>query len=218
MNTLHPYAARVLVELEARVPWEKVFLQAVAEVFDAFSLVLDQNPRYEAEQILERIVEPERIIAFRIVWSDAQNRLAVHRGYRVQFSSALGPYKGGTRFHPSVSLAAMKFLAFEQTFKNALTGLALGSGKGGADFQPRGRSDYEVMRFCQSYMNELYRHIGPDTDVPAGDIGVGGREIGYLYGQYKRLTRTSGGALTGKGLRWGGSRLRPEATGYGVAY
>ena len=218
MTALHPYAARVLEELSARVWWEKEFLQAVEEVFGSVSLVLDQNPRLEAERILERIVEPERIIAFRVTWTDDRNRINVHRGYRVQFNSVLGPYKGGTRFHASVGLGALKFLGFEQTFKNSLTGLPLGGGKGGADFQPRGRSDHEIMRFCQSYMTELFRQIGPETDVPAGDIGVGGREIGYLFGQYKRLTRTFNGALTGKGIEWGGSRLRPEATGYGVAY
>jgi glutamate dehydrogenase (NADP+) len=216
--SLHPYAARVLADLKGRVPWEAEFLQAVEEVFGSISLVLEQNPQYEYECILERIVEPERVIAFRVVWTDDQNRVNVNRGYRVQFSSALGPYKGGTRFHASVGLSSLKFLGFEQTFKNALTGLSLGGGKGGADLSFRGLSDTEMMRFCQSYMAELFRHIGPDTDVPAGDIGVGAREIGYLFGQYKRLTRTFDGALTGKAPEWGGSRLRPEATGYGVAY
>lgn len=218
MMTLQPYAARVLAELTGRVPWEKEFLQAVEEIFSSVSLVLEQNPQYEEERILERLVEPERVIAFRVVWSDDRNRINVDRGYRVQFNSALGPYKGGTRFHASVGLGSLKFLAFEQTLKNALTGLPLGGGKGGADFQFRGRSDSEVMRFCQSYMSELFRHIGPETDVPAGDIGVGGREIGYLFGQYKRLTRAFNGSLTGKALNWGGSRLRPEATGSGIAY
>ena len=218
MAGLHPYAARVLADLKRRVPWETEFLQAVEEVFDSISLVLEQNPQYEAERILERIIEPERVIAFRVVWADDQNQINVHRGYRVQFNSALGPYKGGIRFHASVGLGALKFLGFEQTLKNALTGLPLGGGKGGADLPFRGRSEHEMMRFCQSYMTELFRHIGPETDVPAGDIGVGGREIGYLFGQYKRLTNTFNGALTGKGLEWGGSKLRPEATGYGVAY
>jgi glutamate dehydrogenase (NADP+) len=190
----------------------------VEEVFSSISLVLEQSPQYESERILERMVEPERVIAFRVVWTDDENRINVNRGYRVQFSSALGPYKGGTRFHASVSLSSLKFLGFEQTFKNALTGLSLGGGKGGADLSSRGRSDSEMMRFCQSYMTELFRHIGPETDVPAGDIGVGTREIGYLFGQYKRLTRNFNGAITGKAPDWGGSRLRPEATGYGVAY
>jgi glutamate dehydrogenase (NADP+) len=190
----------------------------VEEVFGSVSLVLEQNPHFEAERILERIIEPERVIAFRVVWTDDENLINVHRGYRVQFSSALGPYKGGTRFHASVGLGSLKFLAFEQTFKNALTGLPLGGGKGGADLPSRGRSEAEMMRFCQSYMTELFRHIGPETDVPAGDIGVGTREIGHLFGQYKRLTRNFDGTLTGKAPEWGGSRLRPEATGYGVAY
>ncbi|MCG6920803.1 MAG: NADP-specific glutamate dehydrogenase [Acidobacteria bacterium] len=216
--SLQPYAARVLADLRGRVPWEKEFLQAVEEVFSSISPVLEQNPQYEGASILERIVEPERVIAFRVVWTDDQNQVNVNRGYRIQFSSALGPYKGGTRFHASVSLSSLKFLGFEQTFKNALTGLSLGGGKGGSDLSFRGRSDAEMMRFCQSYMSELFRHIGPETDVPAGDIGVGTREIGYLFGQYKRLTRNFDGALTGKALEWGGSRLRPEATGYGVAY
>ena len=215
---LHPYAVRVLNDLRARLPWEKPFLQAVEEVFDSVSLILDRNPQYEQERILERLTEPEQVVTFPVIWTDDLNRINVNRGYRVHFNSALGPYKGGTRFHPSVNLGSLKFLAFEQTFKNALTGLPLGSGKGGADFQLRGRTDNEIMRFCQCYMTELYHFIGPDTDIPAGDIGVGAREIGYLYGQYKRLTRSFGGSLTGKGLGWGGSVLRPEATGYGVVY
>jgi glutamate dehydrogenase (NADP+) len=215
---LHPYAARVLEELSARAPWETEFLQAVEEVFESISPVLEQSPHYESERILERIVEPERVVAFRVVWTDDAHRINVHRGYRVQFNSALGPYKGGTRFHASVSLGSLKFLGFEQTFKNALTGLPLGGGKGGADLPARGLSEGEMMRFCQSYMTEVFRHIGPETDVPAGDIGVGTREIGYLFGQYKRITGTFNGALTGKAAEWGGSRLRPEATGYGVAY
>ncbi len=215
---LHPYAARVLADLHARLPWEREFLQAVAEVFESISLVLENNPHYETERVLERMVEPERVHAFRVVWTDDANEIRVNRGFRVQFNSALGPYKGGTRFHASVGLSSLKFLGFEQTLKNALTGLPLGGGKGGADLAYRGISDREMMRFCQSYMTELAQHIGPDTDVPAGDIGVGAREIGYLFGQYKRLTHTFNGTLTGKGLDWGGSRLRPEATGYGVAY
>ena len=217
MNVLHPYAARVLSELEARVPWEREFLQAVEEVFASVSVLL-HDPVYEEARILERMVEPERALVFRVPWIDDRGKIQVHRGYRVQFSSALGPYKGGTRFHASVTMSSLKFLGFEQTFKNALCGLPLGGGKGGADFQVTGRSDNEVMRFCQSYMSELYRHIGPDTDVPAGDIGVGGREIGYLFGQLKRLRNRFDGSLTGKGQNWGGSLLRPEATGYGVAY
>lgn len=215
---MHPYAARVLKELQGRVPWEVEFLQSVEEVFDSVSLVLEQNPQYEDAKILERIIEPERAISFRVAWVDDQNMVNVNRGYRVQFNNALGPYKGGTRFHSSVNLGSLKFLGFEQTFKNALTGISLGGGKGGADFQFRGRTDNEIMRFCQSYMTTLYHHIGPDMDVPAGDIGVGAREIGYLFGQYKRLTGNFDGTLTGKGLNWGGSRMRPEATGYGVAY
>jgi len=215
---LHPYAARVLGELEARVPWETDFLDAVEDVFGSVSLILDRRPMYEAERILERITEPDRAISFRVVWMDDQSRIQVQRGHRVQFNNALGPYKGGTRFHGSTTLDTLKSLAFEQTFKNALTGMPLGGGKGGADFPFRGRSPHEIMRFCQSYMSELVRHVGPDIDVPAGDIGVGTREIGYLFGQYKRLTRAFEGALTGKGMSWGGSRLRPEATGFGIAY
>lgn len=218
MTTLHPYAARVLTDLRDQFSWEPEFHQAVEEVFSSVSLVLEENPRYESERILERMVVPERTIAFRVVWTDDQQRVQVHHGYRVQFNSALGPYKGGTRFHASVSLGSLKFLGFEQIFKNALTGLSLGGGKGGADLDFHVLSDGEMMRFCQAYMTELFRHVGPDTDVPAGDIGVGGREIGYLFGQYKRLTNTFNGALTGKGLGWGGSKLRPEATGYGIAY
>jgi glutamate dehydrogenase (NADP+) len=217
-SELHPYASRVLADLKMRVPWETEFLQSVEEVFESVSLVLEQNPQYEEARILERIIEPEKAISFRVVWTDDDNRVNVNRGYRVQFNNALGPYKGGTRFHSSVTLGSLKFLGFEQTFKNALTGISLGGGKGGADFQFRGRSDNEIMRFCQSYMTTLFHHIGPETDVPAGDIGVGAREIGYLFGQYKRLTGNFDGTLTGKGLNWGGSRMRPEATGYGVAY
>jgi len=216
--SLHPYAARVLSELKARAPWEKAFIQAVEEVFSSVSPLLVQAPRYEAARILERMIEPDRAFAFRVVWTDDQQQIHVNRGWRVQFNGALGPYKGGTRFHSSVSLDGLKSLAFEQTFKNALTGLPLGGGKGGADLPFRGRSESELMRFSQSYMTELFHHIGPDVDVPAGDIGVGTREIGYMFGQYRRLTRSFEAALTGKGLAWGGSRLRPEATGFGVAY
>lgn len=218
MRPLHPYAARTLDALRTRAPWETDFLQAVAEVFGAISPLLAESPRFEHAGILERLVEPERVISFRVPWIDDQDCVRVQRGYRVQFNSALGPYKGGLRFHASVDVGSLKFLGFEQTLKNALTGLPLGGGKGGADFLFRGRTDREMMRFCQSFMSELYRHIGPDTDVPAGDIGVGAREIGYLFGQYKRLRGAFDGALTGKGVAWGGSQLRPEATGFGVAY
>jgi glutamate dehydrogenase (NADP+) len=218
IEPLHPYAGEVLGGLSRRFPWEVEFLGAVGDVLSSISPVLSKNPQYEEARILERLIEPERCLSFRVVWTDDKNRAQVNRGYRVQFNSSLGPYKGGTRFHASVGLDSLKSLAFEQTFKNALTGIPLGSGKGGADFQFRGRSEHEVMRFCQSYMTELFHHIGPDVDVPAGDVGVGAREIGYLFGQYKRLTRTFNGALTGKGIGWGGSMLRPEATGYGVAY
>lgn len=215
---LHPYAARVLEEIVGRAHWEREFVHAVEDVFASIALVLERSPRYEAERLLERIVEPDRVFSYRVTWTDDQQNVQVNRGWRVQFNGVLGPYKGGTRFHPSVNLDTIKALAFEQTFKNALTGLPLGGGKGGADFAFRGRSDHELMRFSQSYMTELFHHIGPDVDVPAGDIGVGTREVGYLFGQYRRLTRAYRTALTGKGLAWGGSRLRPEATGYGVAY
>lgn len=218
MSPLHPYAAQVLADLKTRLPWETEFHQAVAEVFSSISPLLERNRRYLDERILERIIEPERVISFRVLAHDDKGNVEVHRGYRVQFNSALGPYKGGTRFHASVGVGSLKFLGFEQTLKNALTGLPLGGGKGGADFATRGRSETEMMRFCHSYMAELFRHIGQDTDVPAGDIGVSGREIGYLYGQYKRLSGRFDGALTGKNVGWGGSRLRPESTGYGVAY
>ncbi|OIP35759.1 MAG: glutamate dehydrogenase [Deltaproteobacteria bacterium CG2_30_63_29] len=215
---MNPYAAEVFTQLKNRIPWETEFLQAVEEVFISISPVLEQNPKFKSERILERIVEPERTIMFRVPWIDDRNQINVNRGFRVQFNSTLGPYKGGLRFHPSVTLGALKFLGFEQIFKNSLTGLQMGGGKGGSDFNCRGRSDMEIMRFCQSFMTELANYIGPDIDVPAGDIGVGGREIGYLYGQYKRLTHNWNGTLTGKGQEWGGSLLRPEATGYGVTY
>ena len=205
-------------ELEARNPGEKEFLQAVREVVESVAPYVVENPQLMDRKILERVTEPERIIIFRVPWMDDRGEIRINRGFRVQNSSAIGPYKGGIRFHPSVNLSIMKFLAFEQTFKNALTTLPMGGAKGGSDFNPRGKSDDEVMRFCQSFMTELYRHIGADTDVPAGDIGVGGREIGFLFGQYKRLRNEFTGTLTGKGLTWGGSLLRPEATGYGLCY
>lgn len=201
-----------------RDPHEPEFHQAVNEVVDSIRPVLEKNPQYRRLGILERIVEPERVIMFRVPWVDDQGQVRVNRGYRVQMSSAIGPYKGGLRFHPSVKLSILKFLAFEQVFKNALTSLPMGGGKGGADFDPKGKSDNEVMRFCQSFMLELFRHVGPDTDVPAGDIGVGAREIGYLFGMYKKLRNEFTGVLTGKSLNWGGSLIRPEATGYGAAY
>jgi glutamate dehydrogenase (NADP+) len=207
-----------LDQVTSRNPGEKEFHQSVYEVARSLLPFLEQQPKYKKAKILERLVEPERIIIFRITWDDDQGEVCVNRGYRVQMNSAIGPYKGGLRFHPSVNLGVMKFLAFEQVFKNSLTTLPLGGGKGGADFDPRGKSDQEVMRFCQAFMNELYRHIGPDTDVPAGDIGVGSREIGYLFGQYRKISNAFTGVLTGKGWNWGGSLMRPEATGYGVVY
>lgn len=218
MNTLHPYCAETLGRLTDKFPWENAFLQAVGEVFDSIGMVLEQDPLYQHENVLERIVEPERVYIFRVPWRDDTGRIQVNTGYRVGFNSTLGPYKGGLRFHPSVNLGIFKFLGFEQTFKNALTGLPMGGGKGGSDFNPRGRSDQEIERFCQSFMTSLYQHIGPNTDVPAGDIGVGAREIGFLFGQYKRLKNAWEGAFTGKGMDWGGSYLRPEATGFGAVY
>ena len=215
MNT---YVERVLKNLQETYPWEKEFLQAATEVLGSLSLVMDRESKYEQARILERIVEPERTILFRVEWVDDKGLIQVNRGYRVQFNSAIGPYKGGLRFHPSVNLGILKFLGFEQIFKNSLTGLPMGGGKGGSNFDPKGKSDNEVMRFCQSFMRELYRHVGPDTDVPAGDIGVGGREIGYLFGQYKKIVNSYDSVLTGKGLNWGGSLIRPEATGYGNVY
>jgi len=199
-------------------PEQKEFHQAVTEVLDTIQPVMDQNPEYRSAKILERLVEPERVIIFRVPWVDEQGDVQVNRGFRVEMSSAIGPYKGGLRFHPSVNLGILKFLAFEQVFKNALTTLPMGGGKGGSDFDPKGKSDLEVMRFCQSFMAELFRHIGPNTDVPAGDIGVGAREIGYLFGMYKKLRNEFTGVLTGKSLNWGGSLIRPEATGYGSVY
>jgi glutamate dehydrogenase (NADP+) len=212
------YAAAVMAMVEAKNPAEPEFHQAVREVFESLELVLDRHPEYRSARILERIVEPERVIMFRVPWIDDAGDVQVNRGFRIEMNSAIGPYKGGLRFHASVNLGILKFLAFEQVFKNSLTTLPMGGGKGGSDFDPKGKSDGEVMRFCQSFMTELWRHIGPNTDVPAGDIGVGGREIGYLFGQYKRLANEFTGTLTGKGLNWGGSLIRPEATGYGCVY
>ena len=212
------YLNKVYDDLAKRSPGEEEFLQAVKEVLESLEPVIEANPKYEANGILERIVEPERQIFFRVSWVDDNGKVQVNRGFRVQFNSAIGPYKGGLRFHPSVNASIMKFLGFEQTFKNSLTGLPMGGGKGGSDFDPRVRSDGEIMRFCQSFMTELSKHIGADTDVPAGDIGVGAREVGYLYGQYKRLRNEFTGVLTGKGRSFGGSLIRPEATGFGAVY
>ena len=199
-------------------PGESEFLQAVEEVAEIIIPIIDKHPRFKNKKILERMIEPERVITFRVPWIDDQGNIHVNRGYRIEMNSAIGPYKGGLRFHPSVNLSILKFLAFEQVFKNALTTLPMGGGKGGANFDPKGKSDMEIMNFCQSFMTELCRHIGPNTDVPAGDIGVGGREIGYMFGQYKRIRNEFTGVLTGKGLGWGGSLIRPEATGYGNVY
>ena len=217
-KTSGDYIEQVMSSVKAKNPAEPEFHQAVQEVFESLRLVLQKHPEYQEAKILERIVEPERVIMFRVPWFDDQGTIQVNRGFRIEMNSAIGPYKGGLRFHPSVTLGILKFLAFEQVFKNSLTTLPMGGGKGGSDFDPKGKSDNEVMRFCQSFMTELYRHIGPDTDVPAGDIGVGGREIGFLFGQYKRLANEFTGVLTGKGLNWGGSLIRPEATGYGCVY
>ncbi len=212
------YVEKFMDELVAKNPGEKEFHQAVREVVESVADYVVEYPHLMDQKILERMVEPERVVMFRVPWTDDRGEIHINRGFRVQMNSAIGPYKGGIRFHASVNLSIMKFLAFEQTFKNALTTLPMGGAKGGSDFSPRGKSDAEVMRFCQSFMTELQRHIGPDTDVPAGDIGVGGREVGYLFGQYKRIRDEFTGTLTGKGIGWGGSRLRPEATGYGVCY
>ena len=209
---------KFMTSLEAKHPGEREYLQAVREVLVSIEDVYNQHPEWERTSLLERLVEPERIITFRVPWVDDQGKVQVNLGYRVQYNSAIGPYKGGLRFHASVNLSILKFLGFEQTFKNALTTLPMGGGKGGSDFSPRGKSDGEIMRFCQSFMSELFRHIGPEVDIPAGDIGVGAREIGYLFGQYKRLTRDFSGVLTGKGLDYGGSLVRPEATGFGGLY
>jgi len=212
------YIRNLIGEVKAKNPAEPEFHQAVQEVAESLDVMLEKRPEYRTAKILERIIEPERVFMFRVPWQDDQGNYRVNRGFRIQMNSAIGPYKGGLRFHPSVNLGILKFLAFEQVFKNSLTTLPMGGGKGGSDFDPKGKSDNEVMRFCQSFMSELFRHIGPDTDVPAGDIGVGGREIGFLFGQYKRLRNEFAGVLTGKGLNWGGSLIRPEATGYGAVY
>ena len=212
------YLSGLMSDVKAKDPAQPEFHQAVHEVAESIDLVLERHPEYRSAKILERIIEPERVILFRVPWVDDAGDPQINRGFRVEMNSAIGPYKGGLRFHPSVNLGILKFLAFEQVFKNALTTLPMGGGKGGSDFDPKGKSDNEVMRFCQSFMTELFRHIGPDTDVPAGDIGVGGREVGYLFGQYKRIANEFTGVLTGKGLNWGGSLIRPEATGYGAVY
>ena len=212
------YLQRVYDQVVARNPGENEFLQTVREVFESLEPVIEKDSKFEENGVMERIVEPERFISFRVSWVDDNGKVQVNRGYRVQFNSAIGPYKGGIRFHPSVNSSIIKFLGFEQTFKNSLTGLPMGGGKGGSDFDPRGRSNGEIMRFCQSFMTELSKHIGANTDVPAGDIGVGAREVGYMYGQYKRLRNEFTGVLTGKGIAYGGSLIRPEATGYGAVY
>jgi glutamate dehydrogenase (NADP+) len=212
------YVSNLMAEVKAKNPAEPEFHQAVQEVVESLATVLDHHPEYQRERILERIIEPERVIMFRVPWRDDSGTLHVNRGFRIQMNSAIGPYKGGLRFHPSVNLGILKFLAFEQVFKNALTTLPMGGAKGGCDFDPKGKSDSEVMRFCQAFMCELFRHIGPNTDIPAGDIGVGAREIGFLFGMFKRLKNEFTGVMTGKGLTWGGSVIRPEATGYGAVY
>ncbi|MEJ2504631.1 MAG: NADP-specific glutamate dehydrogenase [Ignavibacteriaceae bacterium] len=212
------YVQGLMAEVKAKHPAEPEFHQAVEEVAESLTLVLERHPEYKTAKILERILEPERVIIFRVPWVDDQGDVQINIGYRIEMNSAIGPYKGGLRFHPSVNLGILKFLAFEQVFKNSLTTLPMGGGKGGSDFDPKGKSDLKIMRFCQAFMAELFRHIGPNTDVPAGDIGVGGREIGYLFGQYKKLRNEFTGVLTGKGLNWGGSLIRPEATGYGAVY
>jgi glutamate dehydrogenase (NADP+) len=215
---MNDYFETLMTNVKAQNPSEPEFHQAVEEVLGSLSIVLERHPEYRSMKILERMVEPERVITFRVPWMDDQGEIHINRGFRIEMNSAIGPYKGGLRFHPSVTLGILKFLAFEQVFKNALTTLPMGGGKGGSDFDPKGKSDNEIMRFSQSFMTELFRHIGPNTDVPAGDIGVGAREIGFLYGQYKRLKNESTGVLTGKGINWGGSLIRPEATGFGVVY
>ncbi|MCK4872979.1 MAG: NADP-specific glutamate dehydrogenase [Phycisphaerales bacterium] len=212
------FVSEFMAQAEAKNAAEPEFLQAVREVVESLGVVIERHPEYRSARILERIVEPERVIQFRVPWLDDQGDVNVNRGFRVEFNSAIGPYKGGLRFHPSVNLGILKFLGFEQVFKNSLTTLPMGGGKGGCDFDPKGKSDTEVMHFCQSFMSELFRHIGPNTDIPAGDIGVGGREIGFMFGQYKRLRNEFAGILTGKALNWGGSLIRPEATGYGTVY
>jgi len=212
------YVSDFMAELKAKNPGESEFHQAAEEVTKSLALVFERNPEYRKAKLLERIAEPERVLMFRVPWMDDNGEIHVNRGFRIEMNSAIGPYKGGLRFHPTVNLGILKFLAFEQVFKNSLTTLPMGGGKGGSDFDPKGKSDNEVMRFCQAFMNELFRHIGPNTDVPAGDIGVGGREIGFLFGQYRKLRNEFTGVLTGKGLDWGGSLIRPEATGYGAVY
>src|SRR5260221_6939324 len=216
--TTSSFVRDLMADLKAKNPAEPEFHQAVLEVVESLDLVLERRPEYRSNRIIERIVEPERVLMFRVPWQDDQGRVQVNRGFRIEMNSAIGPYKGGLRFHASVNLGILKFLAFEQVLKNSLTTLPMGGGKGGSDFDPKGKSDNEVMRFCQSFMTELFRHIGPDTDVPAGDIGVGGREIGNLFGKYKRLIIEFNGVLTGKRLAWGASLIRPEATGYGCVY
>ena len=218
MALMKDYVAGLMADVKARNPAEPEFHQAVQEVVESLTLVLEKHPEYQEHKILERIIEPERVIMFRVPWRDDSGNFHVNRGFRIQMNSAIGPYKGGLRFHPTVNLGILKFLAFEQVFKNALTTLPMGGGKGGADFDPKGKSDFEIMRFCQAFMSELFRHIGPDTDIPAGDIGVGAREIGFMFGMYKRLRNEFTGVMTGKGLTWGGSVIRPEATGYGAVY
>ena len=215
---MHEYVSQLMEAVVAKNPSEPEFHQAVQEVADSLVVVLEQHPEYKSARVLERMIEPERVLMFRVPWQDDRGQVRVNRGFRIEMNSAIGPYKGGLRFHPSVNLGILKFLAFEQVFKNSLTTLPMGGGKGGSDFDPKGKSEDEVMRFCQSFMTELYRHIGANTDVPAGDIGVGGREIGYLFGQYKRIANEFTGVLTGKGIGWGGSLIRPEATGYGAVY
>jgi glutamate dehydrogenase (NADP+) len=215
---MNEYVSNLLADVKAKNPQEPEFYQTVQEVAESLTLVFQRHAEYRDYKILERIIEPERVIMFRVPWQDDRGNINVNRGFRIEMNSAIGPYKGGLRFHPSVNLGILKFLAFEQVFKNALTTLPMGGGKGGADFDPKGKSNSEVMRFCQSFMSELFRHIGPNTDVPAGDIGVGGREIGFLFGQYRRLRNEFTGVLTGKGLNWGGSLIRPQATGYGCVY
>jgi glutamate dehydrogenase (NADP+) len=212
------FVSEFMAHVIEKNPGEETFHQAVREVVESLKLALERHPEYRKAKILERIVEPERVIMFRVPWLDDNGEVQVNRGFRVEFNSAIGPYKGGLRFHPTVNLGILKFLGFEQVFKNALTTLPMGGGKGGSDFDPKGKSDYEVMKFCQSFMNELYRHLGANTDVPAGDIGVGGREIGFMFGQFKKLRNTFEGVFTGKGMNWGGSLIRPEATGYGATY
>ncbi len=215
---MNEYVTKVVADVKAKNPGEPEFHQTVQEVAGSLSAVFEARPEYRKAKILERMVEPERVITFRVPWQDDHGEIHINRGYRIEMNSAIGPYKGGLRFHPTVYLGILKFLAFEQVLKNSLTTLPMGGGKGGSDFDPKGKSDNEVMRFCQSFMTELFRHIGPNTDVPAGDIGVGGREIGFLFGQYKRLRNEFSGVLTGKGINWGGSLIRPEATGYGTVY